>query len=116
MGQNPSGASRVAGEYRNNHRAAGDLIRTRLMTIDIDGNANVERLAFFFGRYRVAIHTTYKSTEDNPRVRVVLMLKAWCTDAALYSRGYKKLYAWLTSAGIMVEWGPSMGWAGMFST
>ncbi|MGD0680036.1 MAG: hypothetical protein ABSC94_32025 [Polyangiaceae bacterium] len=88
----------AAGLYRDNWRESNAFIRTQLMTIDIDGHGEVRRAASALARFCKAIHSTYKSTPEAPRCRVVLLLSKPCIDRLAYKRAHaamrEQLYTW----------------------
>jgi hypothetical protein len=68
------------------------------MTIDIDSHGEIGRAAAALAKFRKAIHSTFKSTPEAPRCRVVLQLSKPCTDLAKYRTAHKAmrecLFAW----------------------
>jgi hypothetical protein len=109
---NPNTAKRqwgawAGGRFRDDHRTEMTFVSTWLLVVDIDGNADVGRLARLLGKYRLLIHTTYKSTVENTRVRLVFMLSKECRDRKLYKRAHAAVRALLTSRGLIVDDGAS---------
>ena len=88
----------TGGLYREGWRSGEAFIHTELLTIDLDGHGETERAAEALAPLRKAIHSTYKSTSEAPRCRVVLQLSKPCTDLQAYKRAHaglrERLYAW----------------------
>lgn len=88
----------AGGLYRDNWRETSAFIHTHIMTIDIDGHGEVRRAASALAPFCKAIHSTYKSTPEAPRCRVVLLLSEPCADRLAYKRAHaamrEQLYAW----------------------
>lgn len=97
----------VGGEFKNNHRTVEAFLSTRLLIVDVDGRADIERLAWLLRRYRVIIHTTFKSSKANPRARVVFMLSGACADAGMYKVTHAVVRSMLTSRGFVLDDGAS---------
>lgn len=88
----------TGGLYREGWRNSAAFVRTEIMTIDIDAHGEIKRAAAALARFRKAIHSTFKSTPEAPRCRVVLHLARPCTDLARYRAAHKAmrecLYRW----------------------
>ncbi len=88
----------AGGLYRDSWREHTAFVHTELLTIDIDAHGEIERAAEAFAPFRKAIHSTYKSSPDAPRCRVVLQLAKPCTDLQTYKRAHaalrERLYSW----------------------
>lgn len=88
----------TGGLFRDGWRHHDAFVHTEVLTVDIDGHGEVRRAAAALAPFRKAIHSTYKSTPEAPRCRVVLQLSEPCTDLRLYKAGHaavrERLYAW----------------------
>jgi hypothetical protein len=89
----------VGGEWADNHRLGTKFISTQLLTIDVDANGDIDRIAAAFAPYTKLIHSTYKSTPDKPRARLVLVLSEPCRDKAQYKAVHKFLRSKMVAAG-----------------
>ncbi len=89
----------TGGLYREGWRHHTAFVHTQLLTIDIDAHGEIERAAEAFAPFRKAIHSTYKSSPDAPRCRVVLQLAKPCTDLRTYKRAHGALRERLSSWG-----------------
>ena len=69
----------VAGVLKNNERKKDNVISRSLITLDIDNNLtweeinNIKDNAFIEG-FELLIHTTFKSSKESPRVRIIIPL------------------------------------------
>jgi hypothetical protein len=88
----------TGGLYRDGWRHHSAFVCTQLLTIDVDAHGEIERAAEALAPFRKAIHSTFKSTPDAPRCRVVLPLAVPCTDLREYKRAHagvrERLYSW----------------------
>jgi hypothetical protein len=78
----------TGGLFREGWRNSVAFVHTELMTIDIDSHGEIGRAAAALGKFRKAIHSTYKSTPEAPRCRVVLQLAKPCTDLQKYKAAH----------------------------
>ena len=60
--------------YRENVRRKSSLIHVACLVIDIDEGGIVRKMADVFGKYSAIIHSTFSSTPEAPRCRVILEL------------------------------------------
>ena len=73
----------VAGVLENNERKKDNVISRSLITLDIDNNLtweeihNIENKAFIEG-IELIVHSTFKSSEESPRVRLIVPLSRDC--------------------------------------
>jgi hypothetical protein len=74
---------------KEGRRLASAFIETRLLGLDIDKNGDIERVLKAFEPFKKIVHSTYKSTKDAPRCRVVLLLKEACRDADAFRRAHR---------------------------
>jgi hypothetical protein len=88
----------TGGLFRDGWRHNTAFVQTQLLTIDIDAHGEVDRAAEALAPFRKAIHSTFQSTSDAPRCRVVVPLVEPCTDLRLYKNAHaalrERLYAW----------------------
>jgi hypothetical protein len=91
--------------YRDNHRKQDKLIRIHALVVDVDGGS-VDVAARELSHYRVAIHSTYKSTRETPRCRVVLPFTA-PVDVATYKAAHAPVRAHFVSVGLVCDDGAS---------
>jgi hypothetical protein len=89
----------AGGHYQGGHRAGKALNRTQLMALDIDRGGDIDRASDALASFRKVIHSTYKSTPENPRCRVVLMLSEPITDPKQYKIVYKTMVDAMIRAG-----------------
>jgi hypothetical protein len=75
------------------------------ITFDIDGGGDVDRASEAFAAFRKIVHSTYKSTSEAPRCRVVLPLAAACTSLRDYERAHGVVRKELTQRGFIVDEG-----------
>lgn len=61
--------------YRENVRRKSSIVHVCVLVIDIDEGGIVEKLAGVFGKRRAIIHSTFSSTPEAPRCRVLLELE-----------------------------------------
>jgi hypothetical protein len=107
---NPDEAKRQAGAwspclYKDNRRRKADVVHACAITFDIDGGGDVDRASKAFAAFRKIVHSTYKSTPQAPRCRVVLPLAEPCTDAKLYELAHAAVRRELGARGFIVDEG-----------
>lgn len=74
-------------------RLAVAFLETRLLGLDIDKNGDIEKALKAFEPFKKIVHTTYKSTPDKPRCRVILLLNDACRDSEVFRRAHRGLRA-----------------------
>lgn len=89
----------TGGLFRECWRNSAAFVHTELMTFDFDCHGDIKIVAAALGKFRRAIHSTYKSTPpEAPRCRAVLQLSEPCKDLARYRVAHKimreALYRW----------------------
>ena len=62
------------GAYDDNHRLQAKLRRTRVLVVDLDGNAPVAAVAEAVANYRCIVLETFSSTAEQPRSRLFMKL------------------------------------------
>ncbi len=107
---NPDDAKRQAGAwspclYKDNRRRKADVVHASAITFDIDGGGDVERAAKAFSAFRRIVHSSYKSTTEAPRCRVVLPLVEPCTDPKLYEFAHAAIRRELARRAFIVDEG-----------
>jgi len=60
--------------YTDNVRRKPNLVKIWAMVVDIDQGGDVDRVVQLVGRYRAIVHSTFSSTEADPRCRVLILL------------------------------------------
>lgn len=84
---------------KNGRRLGEAFVETRLLGLDIDNNGEIEKALAAFAPFKKIVHSTYKSTAEAPRCRVVLLLKEPCRDADAFRRAHRALRQGLVRAG-----------------
>jgi hypothetical protein len=90
--------------YTDNVRRKPNLVKIWAMVVDIDQGGDVDRVVQLVGRYRAIVHSTFSSTEADPRCRVLILL-AEAVDAATYEAAHKVVRAHLTRTGAVADEG-----------
>lgn len=89
--------------YRGNARAKKNVISCWAITFDIDVGGDVDRACRAFDRFQKIVHSTYKSTPEAPRCRVVLPLAAPCADPAQYEAAHALMRRELGRRGLTCD-------------
>jgi hypothetical protein len=90
--------------YRNNVRRKSNVVTVGALVVDVDEGGDVGRVADALGRYRGIVHSTFSSSPESPRCRIVLAL-AQPLDAPTYSRTHAVVRWHLGQAGVIADEG-----------
>lgn len=90
--------------YRDNVRRKTALVHACALVVDVDEGGEVDRVAGVLSRYRAIVHSTFSSTADAPRCRIVLPL-AEPIDVATYEASHAIVRAHLRTASIEADEG-----------
>jgi hypothetical protein len=74
------------------------------LVVDVDEGGDVARVASALVNYRAVVHSTFSSSSDAPRCRIVLAL-AEPVDGATYEQTHAVVRAHLQAAGIVADEG-----------
>jgi len=88
--------------YRDNVRRKASLVYAHALVVDVDDGGDVDRVADALSRYRAIVHSTFSSTAEAPRCRIVLAL-ADPIDASAYERTHRVVRAHLRTGGILAD-------------
>jgi hypothetical protein len=88
--------------YRDDKRRKANLVHACALVVDVDEGGDVGNVADALRRYRSIVHSTFSSTRDAPRCRIVLALAA-PIDADTYARVHSVVRAHLLAAGIVAD-------------
>lgn len=84
---------------RGGRRLGSAFVETRLLGLDIDKNGDIDKALTAFEPFRKIVLSTYKSTAEKPRCRVILLLTEPCRDAALFRRAHEAVRHAAVSGG-----------------
>ncbi|MBL9028177.1 MAG: hypothetical protein JNL21_38650 [Myxococcales bacterium] len=84
---------------RGGRRLASAFVETRLLGLDIDRHGDIDRALRAFQPFRKLVHATYKSTEAEPRCRVILPLKESCFSTEKFKRAHHAVRYAVVRAG-----------------
>jgi hypothetical protein len=90
--------------YRGGVRRKAALAHVDAIVVDVDEGGDVDRVAGVVARYSAIVHSTFSSTPDAPRCRVVLAL-AEPLGAAMYEATHAVVRSHLRAAGIAADEG-----------
>jgi hypothetical protein len=90
--------------YREGVRRKAALVHAHAIVVDVDQGGDVERVASVVARYRAIVHSTFSSTPEVPRCRIVLAL-AVAIDAPTYEAVHAVIRAHLQAVDIAADEG-----------
>jgi hypothetical protein len=90
--------------YRDDVRRKASLLQAFAIVVDVDQGGDVAAVAASLVGYRAVVHSTFSSTNEAPRCRIVLALAA-PIDASTYERLHAVVRAHLRAAGIVADEG-----------
>jgi hypothetical protein len=90
-------------KFRENRKKKDHLQHASALLVDVDEGGDVAQIAKLLGNL-AAVHSTFSSTREAPRCRIVLPLAA-PVDASTYEAVFRVVAAHLLAAGIGVDEG-----------
>ncbi|HXX68099.1 MAG TPA: hypothetical protein VEK07_12995 [Polyangiaceae bacterium] len=90
--------------YRDGIRRKSSLVHACALVIDVDEGGDVDRAAEALALYRAIIHSTFSSTDAQPRCRIVLALTEWI-DAPTYELTHAIIRPHLCAVGFGADAG-----------
>jgi hypothetical protein len=90
--------------FRDNRKKKENLVHAGALLIDVDEAGDVARVASVIAGHLACVHSTFSSTPEAPRCRIVMPLVE-PVDAATYERTWKIVAAHLACAGVAVDEG-----------
>jgi hypothetical protein len=90
--------------YRDGVRRKAALVHVCAIVVDVDEAGDVDRVAGVVARYRAILHSTFSSTPDAPRCRIVLAL-AEPIDAVTYEAAHAVVRRHLRAADVEADEG-----------
>lgn len=94
----------TAAKFRDNRKKKDHLEHASALLVDVDEGGDVQRVAEILTGYLAAVHSTFSSTSDNPRCRVVLPF-AEPVDAKTYETTFRVVAKHLKVASVIVDEG-----------
>jgi hypothetical protein len=88
--------------YRDGVRRKSALVRAHCLVVDVDERGDVNRIASALARYRAIVHSTFSSTPDAPRCRIVIALGE-PIDAPTYEAAHAVVRKHLAAAGVEAD-------------
>jgi hypothetical protein len=88
--------------YRDAIRRKAGLIHVEAVVVDVDKGGDVDAAANALSTYRTVVHSTFSSTPDDPRCRIVLAL-AGAVDIATYNQTHAIVRAHLRARGFLAD-------------
>ncbi len=90
--------------YAGSVRRKSTLLHACALVVDVDEGGDVDHVSGLVARYRAIVHSTFSSTPEVPRCRVVIAL-AEVVDAPTYEATHKVIRAHLRAAGVIADEG-----------
>lgn len=91
-------------KFKGDHKLKANLVHASALLIDVDEGGDVDRIADLLVGHLAVVHSTFSSTPEKPRCRIVLPLVE-PVDAATYETAWKAAAAHLGAHGVTPDMG-----------
>ncbi len=80
-------------EFRHGYRCRANVVRCHAVTLDVDDGSPLDPILAAFSTLFIMVHSTFSSTPEAPRWRIVVPL-----DRAVDGDAYERVWRWLATA------------------